>query len=250
MKELARQINAGNERDGVGKIFIVGVPRCGSTLLESVLSTDSNIRDLGETKALSQAVAQITSEISTKEINNSLSNAYSEKTRETLAKQTHTVDKNLYNFVLAETISRTMPSAKIIHCRRHPLDNILSMLRSNLQAGNNYTSDPLDAAKFLIFQEEMMNRFKSKFEKNIFTFDYDAFISNPEKTLRPLIDWLGLEWNEKFLHPEANHRLINTASVIQARKPINNKSLGGWMNYIELLKPAEIVLRESGLFDL
>tara|TARA_B100000925_G_C21748535_1_gene362420 strand:- start:133 stop:564 length:432 start_codon:yes stop_codon:yes gene_type:complete len=143
-----------------------------------------------------------------------------------------------------------MPSARIIHCRRHPLDNILSMLRANLTAGNNYTSDPLDAAKFLIHQEDTMNKFKSTYEKHIYTFDYDAFTSNPQKTLHPLINWLGLKWSERYLHPETNSRLINTASVIQARQPITSKSVGGWKNYRELLKPAEEALAESGIFNL
>ena len=95
-----------------------------------------------------------------------------------------------------------------------------------------------------------MKRFKEKYADNIFTFDYDKFTNQPKKLLSPLIDWLGLEWNESYLHPEKSHRLINTASVIQARQPINSKSVGGWKNYRELLQPAETILRESSLFDL
>ena len=248
--ELAKRIVAGEPSEGEGRIFIVGAPRCGSTLLESALSTDPNTRDLGESRALGQAFEAIMDKISPKEDLPSLSEEYIEKIKDTLSTKAYTIDKNLYNFRYIEAIARAMPSARIIHCRRHPLDNILSMLRSNLQAGNNYTSDPLDAAMFLIHQEEVMTRFKHKYEKHIFTFDYDAFVSNPEKTLQPLIDWLGLEWNEKYLHPEMNNRLINTASVIQARQPITRKSVGGWKNYRELLKPAEEALIKSGIFNL
>ena len=248
--EQAKQIVAGKPSEGEGRIFIVGVPRCGSTLLESVLSTDPNIRDLGESIALRQAFEANMHKIGIKEAHLSLSEEYAEKIKDKLARQTHTIDKNLYNFQYTEAIARAMPSARIIHCRRHPLDNILSMLRSNLKAGSSYTSDPLDAAKFLIHQEETMGRFKHKYEKHIFTFDYDAFARNPENILQPLIDWLGLEWNERYLHPEMNCRLINTASVIQARQPITSKSVGGWKNYRELLKPAEEALIESGIFNL
>lgn len=248
--ELARQVGVGNPSDGKGKIFIVGIPRCGSTLLESILSVNSNICDLGESQALSQAFALTISKVSAKESTPSLSDAYTEKTKELLTKHTNSIDKNLYNFRFTEAIARAMPSARIIHCRRHPLDNILSMLRSNLQVGHSYTSDPLDAAKFLIHHEVTMNTFKSKYEKHIFTFDYDTFVCNPEKTLHPLIDWLGLKWNERYLHPETNDRLIYNASVVQARQPINSKSVGGWENYRELLKPAEEALIESGIIDL
>ena len=196
------------------------------------------------------ALVQIAGKIRAKDATRSLSDEYAEKVNDTLAKQIYTVDKNLYNFSLIEVIARAMPSARIIHCRRHPLDNILSMLRSNLEAGNNYTSDPLDAAKFLIHQEKTMSRFKHKYEKRIFTFDYDKFVNNPEKMLHPLIDWLGMEWTEGFLHPETSDRLINNASAIQARQPITSKSVGKWKNYRELLKPAEEALKESGIFNL
>ena len=248
--ELAKQIVAGKPSEGEERIFIVGAPRCGSTLLESALSTNPNIRGLGESRAMRQALGAITHKIGIKEAPPSLSEEYTERIKDTLARHTRTIDKNLYNFRYTEAIARAMPSARIIHCRRHPLDNILSMLRSNLKAGNNYTSDPLDAAKFLIHQEEAMSKFKHEYEKHIFTFDYDAFVSNPEKTLQPLIGWLGLEWNDRYLYPEMNCRLINTASVIQARQPITSKSVGGWKNYRELLKPAEEALIESGVFEL
>ncbi len=250
MAALASQIHAAPPSNGKGRIFIVGAPRCGSTLLESVLSTNSNIRDLGESNALIKAIAEGKDSINANDINFSLSDAYAARTTELISEYTHSVDKNLYNFRLAEAIARAMPSARIIHCRRHPLDNILSMFRSNLQAGNNYTADTLDAAKFLIHQEESMNRFKSTYKNHIFTIDYDLFTIEPEKELRPLINWLGLEWNERYLHPERCNRLINTASAIQARQPITNKSVGGRRYYRELLKPAEEALEESGVFNL
>ena len=151
-------------------------------------------------------------------------------------KTTLSVDKNLYNLI--HLPSYAMPAAKNIYCQ-HPLDNILSMLRSNLKAGNNYTADPLDAAKFLIHQQQIMNIYRNKYKDHIYTFDYDIFTTFPDKALHSLIDWLELVWNESYLHPEISHRLVHTASVFQARQPINNKSVGGWKNYRDLLKPAE-----------
>ena len=143
-----------------------------------------------------------------------------------------------------------MPAAKIIHCYRHPLDNVLSMLRSNLQVGNNYTSDPSDAASFLVDLELTMTDFKQQFPSHLFSFDYDRFVKCPHKVLPSLINWLGFEWNNQYLHPEDSNRSITTASVIQARQPINNKSVGGWKNYRSLLQPAEVILRKSSLFQI
>ena len=248
--EQSLKIDQGNMKDGLGRIFIIGAPRCGSTLLESVLSTNPLIRDLGESKAMSKAFIRVNEGLRNRDGFLSVSETYAEETKEKLREYTHSVDKNLYNFRFTQAIINAMPAAKIIYCCRHPLDNILSMLRSNLKVGNNYTADPLDAAKFLIHQEQIMKIYRYKYEDRIYTFDYDIFTTFPNKVLHSLIDWLELEWNESYLHPEISHRLVHTASVFQARQPINNKSVGGWKNYRDLLKPAEDALLKSGIFDL
>jgi len=247
---LSEQIQPGHPCDGTGRIFIIGAPRCGSTLLESVLATNPNIKDLGESKAIAQAFAHIKPGNGMGIERSELAKAYAKASKEALTNFTHSVDKNLYNFRFADAIKCSMPAAKIIHCRRNPLDNILSMLRSNLRAGNNYTADPLDSAKFLIHQEQILSPLKKKYDSQIFTFDYDNFTNKPERHARELIEWIGLQWNEDYLHPEQSKRIIKTASVIQARQPISNKSVGGWNNYKDLLKPAEAVLRDSGLFNI
>lgn len=233
--------------DGSNRIFIVGVPRCGSTLLESILATNPILQDLGETNALGQAIEQALKY--TKDAKHqSLESLYEKNLGNPCSPHTITIDKNLYNFINARHIVRLMPSAKIIHCHRHPLDNILSMLRADLVFGNNYTSDPADAAKFLILQEETLRQCKEDHPGRIFSLNYDAFVNDPEQILRPLIAWLGLEWSENYLHPELAERTILTASVVQARQPINNKSVGGWKNYKELLEPAVQILRNSNLY--
>ena len=116
------------------------------------LATNSKILDLGESKALCQAFYQIQDRADEKGIIPSLSDAYTKALGFQPSSCAHSVDKNLYNFRFIEAIARAMPAAKIIHCRRHPLDNILSMLAAP-QAGNGYTTNPLDAASFLIRRE-------------------------------------------------------------------------------------------------
>ena len=140
-----------------------------------------------------------------------------------------------------------MPAGKIIHCRRNPMDNILSMYRSNLTAGNNYTSSLEDSARVLIAQEKAMQIQKDRHPEKIFTFDYDQFVYEPEINLRKLLGWLDLEFNDSYLHPEKSTRSVNTASVMQARKPISSKSVSGWKDYENLLKPALEIMQKCGL---
>ena len=127
------------------------------------------------------------------------------------------------------------------------MDNILSMYRSNLSAGNSYTANLEDAAKVLVALEQVMQIQKKRYPEKIFTFDYDQFVNAPEVNLRELLGWLDLEFDNNYLHPEKSTRNVNTASVMQARKPISNKSVGGWKNYKKLLEPALRIIQGNGM---
>ena len=78
--------------------------------------------------------------------------------------------------------------------------------------------------------------------------DYDSLVTNPEKTIKSLIKWLGWKWNNNYLYPHKNQRRILTASDIQVRSPINPNSIGGWKNYKEMLKPAISILSKTDRF--
>ena len=98
------------------------------------------------------------------------------------------------------------------------MDNILSMYRSNLSAGNNYTSDLEDAAKILVSQNKIMEMYRKNYPKQIFSFSYDNFVNQPKENLSELLAWLSLDFDENQLRPEASTRSINTASLIPIEK--------------------------------
>ena len=232
---------------GERRIFIVGMPRSGSTLLETILSINPEIQDLGESQSLSKAIKEIELQNKGNFSYEDINTLYSQMQPIDNKKYKYTTDKQLYNFIYVNWITTYMPAAKIIHCRRNPMDNILSMYRSCLTAGNNYTSNLEDSARVLIAQEQAMQIQKTRYHEKIFTFNYDQFVNTPEDNLRELLIWLDLEFNDNYLHPEKSRRRVNTASVMQARKPISNKSVGGWRNYETLLKPALKIIQESGV---
>ena len=244
LRVAADSFQNGSINDGLGRIFIVGVPRCGSTLLETILATNPNIFELGETDALSRAIQRINN-IQTENSRVSLAEAYFSLLSQEAKIAHYTVDKNLYNYQRVFHIARGLPAAKIIYCRRNSLDNILSMLRSNLRSGNNFTSDPLDAAKLILNHDQFIKQAIASNPGQIYTFNYDDVAASPEKAIKSLVDWLGLSWSINYLHPERNRRIVNTASAIQVRKPINNKSLNGWKNYRALLRPAQTFFLEN-----
>ena len=225
-------------------IFIVGMPRCGSTLLESILSINKNVIDLGEINLLEKAF------IKRKKIDReqSLDEIYFQEINTLKGKFKITTNKWLYNYQYAGIIASQIPNAKIIHCFRNPLDNILSITRANFARGNAYSSSIVDCVKVYLDQEEIMKKYKENFRSKIYDFDYDSLVCNPKQKIEPLINWLGWEWNNSYLSPHLNKRSVLTASNVEIRSPINSKSIGGWQNYKDMLKPAIEILRKTNRY--
>ena len=181
-----------DQNSGKERIFIVGMPRSGSTLLETILSMSPVVKGLGEKRSLAKAITKA-KQLNTCHTNYSCINElYTEIEPIDITRYKYTVDKQLYNFLYIFHIINYMPGAKIIHCQRNPMDNILSMYRSNLSAGNNYTSNLEDLAKVLAAQATTMNIQKQRYPGKIYTFDYDSFVNNPEPILKNLLIWLSL----------------------------------------------------------
>jgi tetratricopeptide (TPR) repeat protein len=228
-------------------IFIVGMPRSGSTLLESILSTNPDTISLGESRAMPAAIACLNNAAGSA-AQTPLMQLYRERLETAAAPQQVSIDKQLYNFIHVDVIATELAEARIIHCRRNPLDCILSMFRANLN-GNQYTASLADCAEILIEQELAMRAHKSRHPDRITTFQYETAVRDPETEIRRLVQWLGWTWAAHYLEPEKSKRRINTASVIQARQPLHGRSVGGWRHYTTLLEPARRLLSESGLFS-
>ena len=238
------EINQNDNLNSCISIFIVGMPRSGSTLLESILSMNNKVKDLGEINILEEAFEE------SKRIDQGLNfyELYRNKTNKYNAKCNITTNKLLYNYQYAGIISKGIINSKIIHCFRNPLDNILSIYRAHF-AGNEYSSSLVDCAKVYLDQEEVMTEYKNRFRSKIYDFNYDLLVTNPHKEIKSLISWLGWEWNESYLSPHLNQRSISTASSVQARSPINSKSIGGWKNYKEMLQPAMEILSKADSYQ-
>ena len=93
-----------------------------------------------------------------------------------------------------------------------------------------------------------MSEYKNRFRSKIYDLNYDSLVSNPNQEIKSLISWLGWEWDKSYLSPHLNPRSVSTASNIQVRSPINSKSIGGWKNYKEMLKPAIAILKTANAY--
>ena len=90
-----------------------------------------------------------------------------------------------------------------------------------------------------------MTKYKNRFRSKIYNLNYDSLVTNPNKEIRSLISWLGWEWDNSYLSPHLNPRSVSTRSNVEIRSPINSKSIGGWKNYKDMLKPAIEVLTQT-----
>ena len=241
-----KKLNQEEDTNFPESIFIVGMPRSGSTLIESILSMRNDVYDLGEINILEESYL----EWKESKGDIKLAELYEQKVNNN-TQLNITTNKFLYNYQYAGIITNQIPNTKIIHCYRNPLDNILSIYRANFARGNQYSSSLVDCAKVYLDQEEVMTQYKKRFKSKIYDLNYDLLVSNPTKEIKSLIRWLGWEWEDQYLSPHLNRRSVTTASNVQVRSPINSKSTGGWKNYKDMLKPAmEIITQNNKYQDL
>ena len=226
-------------------IFIVGMPRSGSTLAESILSKNKIVDDLGEINVFEETYL----EWRKAHENLNLADLYFEKIGILKSKLQILTNKWLYNYQYAGIICRLIPNAKIIHCFRNPLDNILSIFRANFANGNEYSSSLIDCANVYLDQKNIMKYYNDIHISKIYSLNYDSLVVNPYKEIKSLISWLGWEWNDTYLTPHLNERAVFTASNVQVRSPINSKSINGWQNYKQLLKPAMQLITQNHLYQ-
>ena len=220
-------------------IFIVGMPRSGSTLLENILSLNSNVVDMGEVDFLEESIKEI------KDIKD-VFNSYKKRINDKFKAASYFTDKNLFNFIYCPVIYRYFPNAKIIHCMRNPLDNILSMYRTNFR-NQSFTYSLTDIAKLYVYHFNVMHQYKRFYSEIIFEYNYEKLVKNPNEEIPKIINWLGWEWDESYLAPHKNKRNVFTASSSQVRKKIYASSIRVWEEYEKLLTPAIDIVKSSEL---
>jgi len=109
-------------------------------------------------------------------------------------------------------------------------------------------SSKVKALLIIDVQEKIISIYKDQFPQKIYDLNYDLLVTNPDKEIKSLINWLGWEWNESYLSPHLNDRAVYTASDIQIRSPINSKSIRGWKNYKQLLQPSIKMLTQTAKY--
>jgi tetratricopeptide (TPR) repeat protein len=230
-QELGRPAGAGDELP----VFIVGMPRSGTTLVEQILSSHPAVAAGGELNFWSDRLHGLeTSGVGAAEAGMLIKAA--EDYRAILSQigpqALRVTDKRPGNFESLWLFRLVLPGARVIHCRRDPVDTCLSIFFANFSARLTYACDRGDLVFFYRQYERLMDHWRRVLPPDRFTeVEYETLIADREAETRRLIAFCGLDWNEACLTPERNGRVVKTASLWQARQPVYATSVGRWRRY-------------------
>jgi len=255
-----------SNRNGPGPLFIVGMPRSGTTLVERILTSHSRIISLGESQALPRAVHQA-SKVKSEETLSPDVMAGAQNLKEGEIRQFYHrallrqlnkypgpkawhIDKLPLNFFHLGLINRTLPDAKMICVRRNPLDTILSNYRQLFALDftyYNYSYSLEDTAHYYVCFHRLMEHWKISLGERVLEINYDQLVLEPEPIIRTTLDYLNLEWEPSCLKFHQNLDAATSASATQVRQPLYQDALGRWKYYRNELRPAIEILDEAGI---
>jgi len=243
---ISRNLQSGNPDDT--PIFIVGMMRSGSSLIEQILASHPDVYGAGEVKYFSQelshlsgsdSIEKICAAISTgdEEIISKAGTGYIEKLRRFSGEEKFITDKFLHNFLWIGAIFLALPNAKIVYCSRDPIDICLSIYKNRFVQGHPYAYDLSELGHYLLLHEDLMSYWNKVFPGKIYNISYEKLVSDQESETLKLLEYCNLPWNEECLSFHKNLRAVNTVSVTQVRKPIYKDSAQLWKRYEKQLQP-------------
>ena len=238
--------------DSIIPVFIVGMPRSGTTLTEQILASHPRVLGIGERNFASLSISSWLdkkspdgdftkiSQIKPQQIQEIglqyLNLLINEKEKSGKTDILHIVDKMPDNYELLGWLATIFPQAHFIHCQRDVRDIALSCWMTQFDLIRwAFNLDHL--AERIVSYQDIMAHWKQVLPVPVLESHYEKLVSNPQVYAKKLVEWLGLEWNEECLNFQKNKKIVRTASVIQVRKPIYTGSVARWKNYEEALAP-------------
>lgn len=230
--------------DGPAPIFIVGLPRAGSTLLEQILASHSQVEGaaelpyigvlagaLGGSRSDGRAYPEVLAEMTAEQIASFGKTYlyYSENKRP--QKLPRFTDKMPSNFQYVGLIRLALPNAKIIDARRHPLDACIANYRQLFAKGKNFAYDLNECAEYYLEYVRLMDHWDEVLPGRVLTVQYEDVIDDVEGQARRMLDFCELPWEDACLKFYETNRPVSTASMEQVRVPIYSEAVGYWKNY-------------------
>ena len=251
IKYLFSDMNNGdlefNDKIQSTPIFIVGMPRSGTSLLEQILSTHSKIYGAGELNYLQKIIDK-----SGLEKPNNIRSYFNEIRKyyysqiSKISNYDFIIDKLPSNFRWIGFIIESFPEAKIIHLKRNPMAVCWSNYKNFfLDNGLDFNLNQRDVAEYYSMYLNLMEFWRAKYKKNILEIQYEIFVKNFEVNTKKILDYLNLPWEDQLLQYQKNNRPVTTASHQQVREKIKMNTSEEWKKYKNYLEPMQVVLRDK-----
>jgi tetratricopeptide (TPR) repeat protein len=216
-------------------VLILGMPRSGTTLVEQIVSSHPDVGagdELPFWNRTAEAFSRLAESDSRQDFYSRVASEYEAVLRGISPTASRVTDKMPGNYLWIGLIHLTFPKARIIHCRRHPVDTCLSNYFTNFTPPLPFACDKDHLAFYYRCYRRVMAYWMAVLPPGtILEVDYEELVADRERVTRRMIDFMGLEWSDACLRPEDNRRLVSTASMWQARQPVYQSSTERWRRY-------------------
>ena len=256
---------AGRGASGAGErrrpIFVLGLPRSGTTLTERILAAHPAVASLGEApcfplvfRAASSAAERqdLTAEVvraTARADWRRIGELYLNETSYLPGTQSFLVDKLPYNCMVIGAIRLALPGAPIVLLRRDPMDTLFSAFRVQFAGVYRWAYRLEDLAEHYAHHQRLMRHWRDCLGEDLIDLHYEALAREPAEVVPRLLDACGLAFDERCLSPEKAAGAVRTASIAQIRRPISGAGIGGWRRYERQLEPLRARLDQLGVLD-
>ena len=247
---------------GVQPIFVLGMPRSGTTLVEQIISRHPDVTGCGELPCIERAINRLEKRGDATQVypddfwkvGQARMDEEAEEYQRWVARlheinTSYYVDKMPFNFVHIWLIKALFPNSPIINCQRHPLDVIVSNYFQLYGSDISFVYNLEALANYYVRYSRLMKHWNKIFDKEIYNATYEALVTDHESQTRQLIKGIGLEWSDSCLDSKMSEAAVRTASIWQVRQGIYTRSKERWRNYEKQIRPAADVLVEHGILN-
>ena len=255
-KGTAKKTKSGKKKS---PIFIVGLPRTGTTLTERIVSSHSQVETIGETQFLQMVLRRESGVQSIESMNVEMIEALEKCDPELIAKgyidsvnyrlgnEPFFIDKLPFNFLFLGFIAKAWPDAKIIHLGRNPMDACFSMYKQIFTWAYKFSYSLEGLGEYYVAYDRLRQHWRDVLKDRLIEVEYESLVSDPENQTRILLDKLGLSFEQSCLDFDKNQAPSATASSVQIREKAHSRSINKWQRFSKELKPLKDYLEKAGI---
>ena len=242
-----------------GPIFVLGQPRTGTTLIERIIASHSQVHSAGELQQLGLAVRRVTGHQDPRRFSadffaaakdselDRVAATYLTSSQRMRGSTPHFVDKLPQNYLLIPIIAKAMPNAKIVHLTREPMDACFASYKQLFADAYLHSYDLTEMARHHARYVRLMEHWRSEFPGSFYDISYENTVSDLEPNARALLSYLELPWEDECLQFHEQEATVSTASAVQVREPVHTRSVGRWRRYADALTPLRDELIKEGI---